>query len=251
MFRKTWNVEKYPDNSKGKWDELVEQVSDVFVVQKHPFFKKDVSISKEENWIEVVKTCTPTHGSHQFSQWHLYSLRNMCDCLGKKGKDDVECRQNTASVVLTPRVSETVSPSRASAAHNFSDIAWIAGENLSARASTVESDWFADSARAAWENLWIIPNSETTEARANVTKDEEHVWMCTNCRSRRNPEDWATLSDSSGQLCTLLRWSWQKVELLRNMSRKQHWANQRQICSTRSKLGQWCESAKPLRCWFG
>ena len=48
--------------------------------------------------------------------------------------DDVESRQDSASIVHIPRVS----------VH-----AWIAEGNLSARASTVESDWFANSARAA------------------------------------------------------------------------------------------------------
>ena len=33
---KTWNFEKYPDDPKGKWDELAKQVTDVYLVQKHP-----------------------------------------------------------------------------------------------------------------------------------------------------------------------------------------------------------------------
>ena len=41
-----------------------------------------------------------------------------CEYLGKVSKDDLESRQTSASVVLTPGVSETARPSRASAADN-------------------------------------------------------------------------------------------------------------------------------------
>ena len=86
-------------------------------------------------------------------------IHGICDYLSKISKDDLENRQHTASVVLTPRVLETASLSRASAADNLSNFAWIAE-----RAPIVESDWFANSARAAEENLLLISNKETTEA---------------------------------------------------------------------------------------
>ena len=118
--------------------------------------------------------------------------------------------KNTASVVLTPKVSETASLSRASAADNFSNYsAGIAEENLSARASTEESDWFADSARAAEENLRLIPNRETTEAvaeRANETKDKELVRLCKNTdyaeiQKIGQPLQTRPGRNSSGKLC--------------------------------------------------
>ena len=93
----------------------------------------------------------------------------------KECKKLSSCWRNTASVVLTPRVSETASPSRASAADNLADYAWVAKEHFSARAPTVESDWFADRARAAKETLQLIPNQQTTEAvveKTNVTSDK-------------------------------------------------------------------------------
>ena len=93
----------------------------------------------------------------------------------------MKTRQDSASIVLTATVSETARLSRVSAADNLSDHARIAEGLLSARASTVDSDWFADSARAAECNLWLIPNRETTEAvaeRANVTRDKELVRVC-------------------------------------------------------------------------
>ena len=110
-------------------------------------------------------------------------LHGICDYLGKISKDDLESRQDSASIVLTPRVSETASLSRASAVDNLSDCALIAEGHFSARASTVESDWFANSARAAKGNLRLVPNTETTEAvveRANVTRDKELGRLCEN-----------------------------------------------------------------------
>ena len=100
-------------------------------------------------------------------------LNGICDNLGKIDKDDLESRRDTTSIGLTPSVSETITLSRPFAADNFPCYASTGG-NLSARASTVESEWLADSARC--ERL--IPNKETTEAvveRANVSKDEALV----------------------------------------------------------------------------
>ena len=45
---KTWNFEKYPDNPKGKWDELAKQVTDVHLVQKHPILKGCINFQKGE-----------------------------------------------------------------------------------------------------------------------------------------------------------------------------------------------------------
>ena len=108
---------------------------------------------------------------------HICTLYGICDYLGQINKDDLESRQASASIVrLARRVSETASPSRASAADNLSDNAWIAEGHVSARASTVDSDWFADSARAAEGKLLLISNTETTEAiveKSNVTRDKE------------------------------------------------------------------------------
>ena len=103
-------------------------------------------------------------------------LHGICDYFGKIIEIDLESRRRTASVLLTPRVSETASLSRASAADNPSNYAWIAEGDLSARASIAKSVWFVNSARTAEGTSWLIPNKETTEAvveRANVTKDKE------------------------------------------------------------------------------
>ena len=61
----------------------------------------------------------------------LCILNGFFDCLGNISKDDLESRQN------------------GSAADNPSNYDSIAEENLSARASTVESDGTANSASAA------------------------------------------------------------------------------------------------------
>ena len=35
----TWEFEQYPENPKGRWDELARQVMEVYLVQKHPSVK--------------------------------------------------------------------------------------------------------------------------------------------------------------------------------------------------------------------
>ena len=56
--------------------------------------------------------------SDQLSQRLLWCFRNLC-FLGKINGIDLESRHDTASVVLTPRVSETVTLSRLYAADKF------------------------------------------------------------------------------------------------------------------------------------
>ena len=100
------------------------------------------------------------------------TLCGICDYLGKIKQDDLESRQDSASIVLTPRVSETASLSRASVAY-FSVFAWFAQGHFSARA--LQSDLFTTRARAAEGNLRLIPNKQTTEAvveRANLARDK-------------------------------------------------------------------------------
>ena len=58
-----------------------------------------------------------------------------CDYHRNINDMDLEGRHNVASVVLTPRVSETNTLSRPYAAGNFSSFAVTALENISARAS--------------------------------------------------------------------------------------------------------------------
>ena len=53
----------------------------------------------------------------------------ICDFLGKSNEIDLGGRRSTASVVLTPRVSEAVTLSRPKAADNFSTCASIAEES--------------------------------------------------------------------------------------------------------------------------
>ena len=100
----------------------------------------------------------------------------ICDYLGKIKKDELESRQDSPSVVLTPRVSETVTLSQPHAAGNFSSCASIAARNLSAIASLFENAWHANSERWTAEgNLWLRPNQQAVVGRANETTDKELV----------------------------------------------------------------------------
>ena len=45
---KTRNLEKYPHNPEGKYDELAKQGSDVYLVQQHPILKGCINFAKGE-----------------------------------------------------------------------------------------------------------------------------------------------------------------------------------------------------------
>ena len=75
----------YCDEPKGQWDELARQVANVYRVQKHPILKGCINYGKA-----VLKKDCEQHafrrqwhiykdddGSHQFSQRHLYGVRNL------------------------------------------------------------------------------------------------------------------------------------------------------------------------------
>ena len=91
-------------------------------------------------------------------------------------------RPNSASVVRTPRVSETVILSRLCAADLFSSCAPIAEGNFLARASPFENTWHAVSERPTAEgNLWLLPNQQARTAVVEKTKektDTELVRLC-------------------------------------------------------------------------
>ena len=75
-------------------------------------------------------------------------------------------------------------------------------EHLSAQASIVESDLLSTSARAAEENLRLIPNKETTEAvveRANVARDIELVRHCNMAEYSENMKIRAILSNKANR----------------------------------------------------
>ena len=138
-------------------------------------------------------------------------LYGICYFLGRIKQDDLESRQDSASIVLTPRVSENACLSRASVAVDLSDYAWLAEGHLSARASTVETDQVAMIARAAEGNLRLIPNKETTEAvvkRANVAKDKELIRLgniadyAGTLKIRQYLQKKSPARNSSGKFCT-------------------------------------------------
>ena len=94
----------------------------------------------------------------------------ICDHLGKINKDDLESRQNTTSVFLTPRIPETVNLSRPYAAENFSSYVCTAEESVPARTLSFETAWHADSERLTAEGLLAI--SESTNNNGSCRKSE-------------------------------------------------------------------------------
>ena len=120
----------------------------------------------------------------------------ICDFLGKINEIDFdESRRNTASVLLSPGVSENVTQPRPRPceAEHVSSCAPIAEGNLSARASPLENTWHAYSARSTAEgNFLQLPNQQTTKIvvdKANETTDKELVRQCKICRFSRHLVD--------------------------------------------------------------
>ena len=154
FFNKFGNLTSTQANPKGKWDELA---------QKRPILEGCRNFSKEElkrririTIMDLISSANDMCMLYGFSDYH-----------GKIKQDNVQSRQDSASIVLTPRVSETASLCRAG--------------HLSARTATVASDLFSTSARAAEVYLQLFPNKETTGAvveRANVTRDRELLRLC-------------------------------------------------------------------------
>ena len=88
----------------------------------------------------------------------------ICDHLRKITYIDLERQRNTASVVLTPRILETLNLLRQHVAETFSSYACKAEANLSARTLSFEHVWHADSERLTAEgNLQLVPNQKTTQ----------------------------------------------------------------------------------------
>ena len=135
---KTWNFEKNPDNPQRKWDELAKQVTDVYLEQKHPILKRCIDFHAGELERGGENMHFSAGDSSVRTMTDLISSANdfcvvfrISDGLLKIHEIDFESRPNTASIVLTPRVSETVTLSRPYAADNFSICASMAEENLS------------------------------------------------------------------------------------------------------------------------
>ena len=157
---------------------------------------KDAETSKKESWSEMAKTSIAQklprrrfearwrkhalqhqwsiwkddHWSYQSSQKHLYSSRILW----------LSWKDKQGRFWKAPRVSETCLSLSSICCWQLSARAWIAEGYLSARASSVQRGWFADSARAAEGNLWLIQSKETTEAfggGANVPRDKELVQL--------------------------------------------------------------------------
>ena len=141
-FRKDlelWTVSRWHQN--GKWDELAKQVADVYFVQTHPILKGCINFQKGK----LKRGGENMHFSTSDPSFKIMMVDDfcvvfwICDNLGQINEIDFESRQNTAAVVLTPRVSETVTLSRRYAADNFSSCASTAeGEYLACRQREID-----------------------------------------------------------------------------------------------------------------
>ena len=124
---------KNPDNLKEKWDELAKQVTDVYPILKGciDFHAGELERGGENMHFSAGDSSARTMTDLTSSANDFCIVFRIYDCLRKIHEIDFESRPNTAAIVLTPRVSETVTLSRPCAADNFSSCASVAEENLS------------------------------------------------------------------------------------------------------------------------
>ena len=175
---KTSNFEKYPCDIKGKWDELANQGMDVYLVQKHPILKGCINIRKGElkrgaSDPSVKMMMDFTSPASDF--WIVFGI---CVCSGKTNEIDLENRRNTASAVVTPRVSENVAQSRPYAAEQHSSGAPREEENLCARASSFKNTWPADSERSTAEgNLLLLPYQQQEKQLSKERKKNRRTTL--------------------------------------------------------------------------
>ena len=167
----------------------------------------------------------------------------ICDYLGKINEIDIESRRNNASVVLTPRVSETATLSRLHAADKFSSCGQTAEGNFSARASPFEITWHADSERStAQGNLRLFPNQQTGKAvveRANEKTDTEllRLWRIADYRELLNIGDFihTRLARGSGGMLSILCGEADKLTKFERWSITSKGRSKKQIFSTKKE----------------
>ena len=123
-LRKDVEVWKSTDNPGGNWENFANQIADVNIVQKRPVLKGVQKLPQRRTESRWQKTCDPTQKPHLKG-----SVNDICMLDG----GDFESRQDSATIVLTPRVSF----SRVHVADNLSDCDQLAERHASARASTV------------------------------------------------------------------------------------------------------------------
>ena len=187
----------------------------------------------------------------------------ICDYLGKINEINLESRQHAASVVLTPRVSETVTLSRLYAADKFLKLCSDGGGKPLSKSITFW-EYLACRQRRIDGRGKPPAMSESTIKKGSFRKSQRNDRWWThstvlNCRLRRNPEDRWIPSDrparnSAGIQQTLRRsgqadqcWWWTVTS--KNQSRKQDWADQRNKDSQKEGSGHCCECAKLEQPW--
>ena len=161
------------------------QVTEVYLVQKHPILKGCIDFQNGELKRDGASLHLTADDSSVKMMMDLISSANdfcivfgICDYRGKMKEIDFESRRSTASVVLTPSVSENVTQSRLYADDNLSSCAPIAEGNLLARASSFENTWHAGRGKT-------LAVTESTNKKRQLPNERTKNRR----RTRRNPED--------------------------------------------------------------
>ena len=142
VYKNLGTLKKHPDNPTGKCDKLAKQVTDVYLVQKHPILERCRNFNKGESKKGGANIHFNADDSSVKMMMNLISSADdfcivfgRCDYLEKIKEINLESRRNTALVVFTPKVSENVTQPRprSDAAERVSSCAPIAEGNFSAR----------------------------------------------------------------------------------------------------------------------
>ena len=177
----------------------------------------------------------------------------ICDYLGKINEIDLESRQHAASVVLTPRVSETVTPPRLYAVDKFLKLCSNSGRKPLSKSITFW-EYLACRQRRIDGRGKPPAMSESTIKKGSFRKSQrnDRWWThstVSNCRLRRNPEDRWIHSDKACKKRAL--------ECSANVAEKRtnrpvlkvDGSRTGPIKEIKEGSGHWCECAKHEQPW--
>ena len=223
----TWKFVQYADNPKGKWDALARQViRKYYLIQKRPILKG----CRHFNGGELKRGGANMHfGAGDSSEKmimdlirsakHFCILYGTCDYLGKIKQDDLESCQDSASMVLTPRVQTTsqiiLLLRRETSQH----------EHQQLRPLLVYHRW--TSSRG---NLWRIPNRNNCSScrKSQRGKRQRTRWTVWKCILHRNLENRARTSNKAiqqplGKVLHTVWKSWQTNKFKRCNAYSEEW----------------------------
>ena len=239
------SLKRYTDNPGGTWDELARQVTDVYLVQRHPILKGCKSFQRGELKRESKNMHFNAGAASQKMIMELRSSANeicmlygMCAFLAQINK--------TGRSWKSPRFGFVCSYSKSLGTCQFVS---STGYRRPPRPCLVVNSKCMDSRGQPPANSKQSLNRSSCRKMQNVVRDKELVRLC-------NVADYKQL----WQVLHSLRRCWQTNKFQRRMrtpkdkTQEQTWANQRNQCvRQKNALAMlWRFLARrTMKCWFG